>query len=924
MTSPPSGTVTFLFTDIEGSTRRWEQQPEAMKVALARHDAMVREQIEAHGGHVFQTIGDAFCAAFANAHDALMVAVETQRALSREAWPTEVGEIRVRIALHSGTAEVQANDYFAPHTLNRLSRILSATHGGQTIISSVTYQLVCDYLPADVQLRDMGERRLRDLSRAERLYQLVTPDLPAEFPPLRTLDTRPNNLPAQTTSFVGREAEVAAVRAMLRQPHVRLVTLTGPGGTGKTRLSLQVAADLIDDFEQVCFVPLAAITVPGLVIPSIAQSLGLSESSEQSLAEALTEYLKERKLLLVLDNFEQVIEAAPQISEMLAATGLKVLVSSRIALHVYGGHEYAVPPLPLPNIKRLPDLASLSQYAAVSLFVQRAQAVKPDFAITNQNAAAVAEICVWLDGLPLAIELAAARVKLLTPTQMLTRLQSRLQLLTGGARDLPARQQTLRGAIDWSYNLLDRDEQALFQQLSVFVGGFSLAAAEAVCAPLASADHQLPASTLDGLASLVDKSLLPQSEAEADEPRFAMLETIREYAREQLAAGQEEAQAQQRHAAYYRALAEQAEGELIGPQQAMWLSRLEQEHDNLRSALSWLLKQEDSGAVLALCGGMWRFWYSRGYLSEGRGWLEAALNASAGQSSVARAKIYNAAGNLAYVQVDYEAARHLYTEALTIRQSLDDPRGVAISLSNLGLVATSQGEYETAQSLYEQSLSIRRGLQDRRGIAQSLNNLGMLATERGNYAVAERVLTECLSIQQQLGDSQGIANALHNLAEVAYNQGDYPTAQQRCVASLDLMRQMGNKHGIVYSLLVLSSMAIAEQQYVAAAPMLREGLMLAQELEERRAIAHLLVLSAQLMSAVYQRDEIAARLLGKSAAIWEAIKAEVSLHYRGEYQRVSDQIRSQLGEQRFANAYAEGKQMALEQAVGYVLERSEL
>ena len=504
----PTGTVTFLFTDIEGSTRLWERDAQAMHSALSRHDGILRCAVEEGGGFVFKTIGDAFCCAFSSAPEALGAAISAQRALHDEEWE-EGATIRVRMALHTGAVEEQGGDYFGP-ALNRVARLLAAGHGGQTLLSLATQELVRDALPVDARLEDLGERRLKDLFRPEHVFQVTVTDLPSEFPPLRTLESLRNNLPLQATPLIGREREVGEVCERLRQEDMRLLTLTGTGGTGKTRLALQAAADVLEDFEDgVFFVSLAAVTDPDLFYTEIAGALGLREGGDAALEDLLKEYLGRRELLLVLDNFEQVLSAVPFVGELLsAAPRLKVLATSRIPLGLYGEHEYAVSPLSVPDPKRLPDLGALSQYEAVRLFIERAGAAKASFEITNENAPAVAEICVRLDGLPLAIELAAARVKLLSPKVLLTRLANRLKLLTGGAKDLPERQRTLRGAIEWSHDLLDVGERTLFARLAVFSGGRTLEAVEAIC----DAEGDLPVDALEGVSSLLDKSLLVREE----------------------------------------------------------------------------------------------------------------------------------------------------------------------------------------------------------------------------------------------------------------------------------------------------------------------------------------------------------------------------------------------------------------------------
>src|SRR5918997_2375900 len=470
MAALPTGTVTFLFTDIEGSTRLWERDAEAMRSALTRHDGIVRSAIEANGGFVFKTVGDAFCAAFSSATDAVEAALIAQRTLHAEPWD-EGSSIRARMALHTGVVEERSGDYFGP-PVNRVARLLSAGHGGQTLLSLASQELVRDALPDGARLDDLGERRLKDLFRPERVFQLTVPDLPSEFPPLRTLESLRNNLPLQATPLVGREREVRDVCGRLGQEEVRLLTLTGPGGTGKTRLALQAAADVLEEFEDgVFFVALSDVNDTALVPTTIAGALGLGESGDVALEDLLKEYLGRRELLLLLDNFEQVLEAGPLVGSLLAAAPrLKVLATSRIPLGIYGEHEYAVPPLSVPNTKRLPPIEVLSQYEAVRLFIDRASAAKRGFETTSETAPGVVKFCPRLDGLPLAIELAAARIKLLPPKVLLTRLANRLKLLTGGAKSLPTRQRTLRGTMEWSHDLIDEGEKALFARLSVFSG----------------------------------------------------------------------------------------------------------------------------------------------------------------------------------------------------------------------------------------------------------------------------------------------------------------------------------------------------------------------------------------------------------------------------------------------------------------------
>ncbi len=676
----PTGTLTLLFTDIEGSTHLLQQLGEHYAGVLSECRHLLRAAFHEHRGHEVDTQGDAFFVAFARATDAISAAVAAQRALATHSWPHDMA-VRVRTGIHTGEPSLVTEGYVGMD-VHYAARIMSAGHGGQVLLSQTTRELVERDLPDGVSLRDLGEHRLKDLQRPSRLYQLVIADLPANFPPLKTLDNSPNNLPVQPTSLIGREKEVAAVLDLLQREEVRLLTLTGPGGTGKTRLGLQVAAELAERFtDGVFFVNLAPISDPELVVPTLAQTLNVKEIAEQTLLDLLKASLHWKHLLLLLDNFEQVLGAAVYVADLLAACpNLKVMVTSRMTLHIRGEQEYAVPPLAVPDPKHLPDLVVLSQYEAVALFIQRAQAARPEFQVSNANAPAVAEICVRLDGLPLAIELAAARIKVLPPRALLARLGQRLAVLTNGPRDAPVRQQTLRNTIKWSYDLLDSQEQQLFQRLSVFAGGCTLEAIESVCA--AFGDEV--GTVLDAVASIIDKSLLQQTEQkvrqEGGEPRLVMLETIREYGLERLKGDGEREAIQQAHADYYLALAEDTEPELAGPRQAVWLERLEREHDNLRAAMQWSLEPGEDGhrreMALRLGGALQRFWIVRGHWSEGRNFLERALAESKEVAASVQVKALITAANLAHVQADNDRAEALAEKSWALCKELGDTRGL--------------------------------------------------------------------------------------------------------------------------------------------------------------------------------------------------------------------------------------------------------
>ncbi|HLJ32412.1 MAG TPA: tetratricopeptide repeat protein, partial [Ktedonobacteraceae bacterium] len=768
-------------------------------------------------------------------------------------------------------------------------------------------------------------------------------------------------MPVQLTSFIGREQQVAMVCALLRRVDVRLVTLTGMGGIGKTRLGVQIATGLLDVFpDGLCFVPLAPVSDPLLVIPTIAHLLGLNHqhSPQNSIAEDL-EYLKTflhaKHFLLLLDNFEHVVSAAPDLAELLiACPRVKIIVTSRAALHIQGEQEFPVPPLSLPAQAHPLASEDLAQYAAVALFVQRAQAVRPDFLLTDGNAHAIAEICIRLDGLPLAIELAAARIKLLPPQALLQRLSHTLSVLTGGVQNAPARQQTLRNTIAWSYDLLDAAEQRLFQRLSVFVGSYTLDAVESVCGVFADGTAHI----LDGVASLIDKSLLQQREQEGEEANLVMLETIREYGLEALASSGEEEITRQAHAAYYLALAEKAEPEFGGPEQAKWLERLEHEHDNLRAALHWSLEQGKARhrmeMALRLGGALRRFWLVHAHISEGRTFLEEALAESGEVSASVLAKALMTAANLAVSQNDYDHTQTLCQESLALYQELGDQPGVAFSLYLLGAVASTRGEptkgrllldkalvlfreiqnkdqiawslyllglfdgisgeFARARSLFEQSLALHRQMQHKRGITFSLIHMAqMLFVSQNDQVAVDALLAEGFALARELGDKDSIAYSYTLKGQIALNQGDIDGAYSFLEKGVKLYREVGSLHGIAESLSQLARVVATQGNNSQAYTLYEESLTIARELRHPGLIASCLEGLAPVLVA-QGKAAWAARLWGAAEALRESSSIPRPPVEQAAYERSVASARLQGSEKAFVAAWLQGRGMTPEQA----------
>ena len=802
----PTGTVTFLFTDIEGSTRLLQELGEGYRAVQDEHAVIMRKAIAEGRGMEIRTEGDSFFAVFPTPGGALGAAVAAQRGLAVHRWSSG-RPLRVRVGMHTGEGVLGGDDYLGID-VNLAARIAAAANGGQVLLSEATRVLVEQGLPRGVTLRDLGPHRLKDIERAQRLHDLVVDDLDSEFPPPRSLEV-PTNLPAERTSFVGREEDVARVKDLLRGPG--LLTLTGPGGSGKTRLALHAARELIGEYPDGVFLAaLAPITDPLLVPATIVDAVGIRAEGQRDIRDALLDHLRNRETLIVLDNFEQVLGASPVVVDLLEASSrLRILVTTREPLHVAGEQEYPVAPLGLPE-GSTPDVVARSE--AVTLFVERASAVDPAFELTDANAETVGELCSRLDGLPLAIELAASRVKMLPPSAILQRLEHRLELLTGGPVDMPARQRTLREAIAWSHDLLDEHERGLFRRLSVFAGGWNLETAEEVAnlAPESRTD------VLEVLGSLVDKSLVRRV-PDGAEARFGMLESIREFGAEQLVDSGEAEAVRDRHVGVFLVLARSAQPHFRGRDQVPWLDRLELEHDNLRTALRWIIERGDAQTGLLLVHALWRFWHLHSHLADGRRWVEETLHIpGASERTRERALGLTALGGLAYWQSDVPAFRAAYEEALDLFREVGDRQAEAQGLYNLSFAPAMEGDFPTAIDLVEQAAELAAELDLPELLADCQWLLGIAARLQGDLARSRELAAESLRIQRERGDPFGATICLFALGRTAFEQGDAATARSTFLEALGNDERISNLTGMTTSLDNLAAQASAGGDHLRA------------------------------------------------------------------------------------------------------------
>lgn len=910
MSNLPVGTVTFLFTDIEGSTQLWEKHPEAMQSALARHDLILKQAVESNHGHIIKSTGDGIHAAFPTAIDAVHAAIAGQRSLQ---FPISDLQVKARMGLHTGEAELRQGDYFG-QTLNRAARIMAVGHGGQVLLSSVTTELVRDHLPADLSLLDLGQQRLKDLVRPEQIFQLAALDLPNEFPALKSLNTLPNNLPLQITNFIGRERELQEANQLLSS--TRLLTFIGPGGTGKTRLSLQVAAEQLSHFKDgVWLVELAPITDPAHILQSIASTFNVREQLGMPLQEIVLDYLRSKHLLLILDNCEHLIEACAQLvgQFLRSCPQIKVLASSRESLGITGETVYRVPSLVAPKQTEVTREA-LEGYESVQLFVERARAANSRFELTEQNASAVAQICSRLDGIPLALELAAARCAVFSVEQIAARLDDRFKLLTGGSRTALPRQQTLRALIDWSYDMLSQDEHTLFRRLSVFAGGWTFEAAEVISPDL---------DVLNLMAQLVNKSLVIVDEGCAP-TRYHLLETIRQYARDKLLESGEAEQTRNAHLDYFVKFSEETGPYMDTSQVLDWIPKLDAEYDNVRAAFEWGM-DHDIEACLQIVGSLAYYWFRRGHGAEGIQMAEDAFarskalwsanDAYSQRQLLLRARALQAMSFLCYSQGDNRKAYKSGSECIELARQLGDTQMLAVALAFSGSAKLFEGDFESALAQLQEAMHLARAANHKYGLGMAM---GMMAQAEmminHDMKAAQEYEGKALALVAEQGGKWTSLMLYFGTGRGAMYRGDYAVARERFAYCLPLFEEMKDVHRVNMIQSEFAHMDRYEGKLERAEQAYRSTILIWQKLGHRAAVAHQLECLAFVAKA-HEEPERALRLLGAAEILREKINIQMHPPEREEYEHEIADLRAGLPEHEFKHYWAQGRALTMDEAI---------
>ncbi|HKJ39771.1 MAG TPA: adenylate/guanylate cyclase domain-containing protein [Anaerolineales bacterium] len=918
MNSLPTGTVTFLFTDIESSTKLWEKYPEEMKSALAKHDSILKEAIESNHGHIIKTTGDGVHAVFATAIDSVNATIQAQRELhSSFTIHNSSLPLKVRMGMHTGEAELRDGDYYGS-TLNRAARIMSIGHGGQILLSETTLQIAREHFPQETSQLDLGEHNLKGLKHAEHVYQLSVPDLKQEFPPLNSLTHATDNLPTQLTSFIGRERELAETKEKLAG--ARLLTLIGPGGTGKTRLSIQLGTQSLATFKDgVWLVEFAPISDPSLVMQTIASALDVRETPGVPLKVLVHDYLREKHLLLILDNCEHLVEASAKIADefLHIAPNIKIIASSREALGINGETVYRVPSLSLPNQDQATK-ESVLECESAQLFVERASASNPKFQLTDENASAVAQICSRLDGIPLAIELSASRITVFSPEQIAKRLDDRFKLLTGGSRTALPRQQTLRALIDWSYDLLSEDERALLRRLSVFAGGWTFEAAETICNNVDVFEH---------LPQLINKSLVTVND-EGDESRYFLLQTIRQYARDKLLDNGEGEGTRNRHLAYFLEMVEivQPFAALKG-RETEWISRLQTEFDNIRTAVEWGLSN-DPFATARIMYALTYLMVMTNYAGETHRWGELTLKVIdnlgkdlSEEEQLHRARLLVSMMIMSFVMGDNEASRKEGWEAYPVlKNSSDDKRTFALSLGFLCGASVMTGHKEEAIEVFEEARALAEELGDKYIIGTVLSAGSRVEIfAKGDFAKAIEYHTKASELLKEHGNNWSYGITMFGFGNLYLAHKEFEKSREKYKIAMQAMQKLGSNRNVVMIKSDLAHILRYEGKHAEALAAYRETIKDWQRMGHRAAIAHQLECMAFIAKAL-EHSERAVRLFGAAEVLRHNIGIDMTAQERKEYEEEIADLKANMGEKEFASHWAEGRSLTMEKAIKLALE----